>query len=802
METLTSAIDLYRRGRAREAELACESRLAACGEDAETLALLAEIHLATSRSASAVALLQRVTQLRPRDAAAYRRLAGALIARDRADDAVDALRIAIELEPSSVRAHNNLGQALMRQDSVSDAIDSYSEALRIDEDYAIGHNNLGLALTAGGDLERAAEAFRRALALDPALVIAEVNLAIVFERRDELTEALACYERALAKAPHLVEAWVGRGSVQTTLNRFEVALECFDTALKLRPGDAAVLTRKALVLLVMEHALESLDCVEAALQIEPSSAQTHNIRAGALRRLGRHSEALQSLDRALALNPDHVDAWCNRGMILHETGDFEGAVAAYQRALDLNPDNIQARTRLLSRLIPSVPLSEEEVRRARSAFDVRILELETWLQARPPGLADALIVAQQQFFYLAYQEISNRPLLERYRTAGAARLAELEPLISAHPRVPPVTAERATQRLQVGFVSAHVHDHSVFNAILRGWLQHLDHDRFELALFSVGQKQDAMSRVAAANVDHVEIGARPVVDWVRVIRSRALDALIFPEIGMNETTLALAGVRLAPRQFAAWGHPETSGLPTIDGYLSSELFEPPHAQAHYTERLLRLPNLGVHCRPYGIASAAVDLEGLGISRDGPLLLCPGVPFKYRPQDDGVLVEIARRLGRCTLVFFRHEVPELSHKLQARISTAFRSAGLDPVSYLVWIPWLPRDAFFGLLRQADVYLDTIGFSGFNTVMQAIECHLPCVTYEGQFMRGRLGSGILRRLGLTELVTVEKTQYVELAVNLAGNVEYRAKVREAIRCSESTAYADMLAVGALANILLDN
>jgi predicted O-linked N-acetylglucosamine transferase (SPINDLY family) len=802
MKTLSTAIDLYRKGNAREAELVCESRLAAHVDDVESLALLAEIHLATARSASAVGLLKRLTQLRPRDAAAYRRLAGALLEQNRAGDAVDALRIAIELEPSSVRAHNNLGQALMRQDSVSDAIDSYSEALRIDEDYAIGHNNLGLALTADGDLERAAESFRRALALDPALAIAEVNLAIVFERRDELTEALRCYERALAKAPHLAEAWVGRGSVQTILNRFEVALECFDTALKLRPGDAAVLARKAFVLLLLERASESLDCVEAALRIEPSSAEAHNIRAGALRRLGRHSEALQSLDRALALSPDHVDAWCNRGMILHETGDLEAAVAACQRALDLDPDNIQARTRLLSRLIPSMPLSEEEVGRARNAFDAQILELESWLQARPLGLRDALIVAQQQFFYLTYQEISNRPLLERYRTAGAARLARLEHLIFTYPRVPPVTAERATQRLQVGFVSAHVHDHSVFNAILRGWLEHLDHDRFELALFSVGQKQDATSRAAAANVDHVEVGTRPVVDWVRAIRDRGLDALIFPEIGMNETTLALGGFRLAPRQFAAWGHPETSGLPTIDAYLSAELFEPVDAQAHYTERLLRLPNLGVHCRPYGMAPAPIDLERLGVSRDGPLLLCPGVPFKYRPQDDGVLVEIARRLGRCTFVFFQHEVAELSHKLRARISAAFRSAKLDPANFLVWIPWLPRDAFFGVLRQADVYLDTIGFSGFNTMMQAIECHLPCVTYEGRFMRGRLGSGILRRLGMTELVATEKTRYVDLAVNLATNAEYRAKVRETIRLAESAVYADMHSVGALANILLEN
>jgi predicted O-linked N-acetylglucosamine transferase (SPINDLY family) len=801
MDTLASAIDLYRKGNARAAALACERRLAVCGDDAEALSLLAEIHLATGRSESALPPLEKLTQLRPRDAAAHRRLAGALLAHDRAEGAVEALRIAITLEPGSIRAHNNLGQALMRLGRVSDAIGSYAEALRLDAGYAIGHNNLGLALTASGELEQAAESFRRAIALDPALAIAEVNLAIVLEQRDELTEALLAYERALAKAPRLVEAWLGCGSVLTTLSRFERALECCETGLRLRPGDATTLTRKAFALLALERAPESLDCADAALQIEHNSAEAHHIRAGALRRLGRHSEALQSLELAVALKPDFVDAWSNRGTVLHEMGNVEAAVACYRKALENDPKDIQARTRSLARLIPSVPLSEAEVTSARSAFDTQILELESWLHARTLSLRDVLTVAQQQFFYLSYQEITNRPLLERYRTASAARLATFGHLSAATTGITTVRADRVSQRSKVGFVSAHVHDHSVFTAILRGWLQYLDHERFELTLFSVGSKQDALTRAVGASVDQFETGARPIVDWARAIRDHDLDALIFPEIGMNETTLALAGMRLARRQFAAWGHPETSGLPTIDGYLSAELFEPAEAQTHYTERLIRLPNLGVHYRPYELPSSPVDLEQLGIIRDGPLLLCPGVPFKYRPQDDRILVEVARRLGRCTFVFFQYEVLELSQRLQARIAAAFRSAKLDPAQYLLWIPWQPRHAFFALLRQADVYLDTIGFSGFNTMMQAIECHLPCVTYEGRFMRGRLGSGILRRLGLTELVAVEKEQYVDLAVKLAANAEYRTQIREAIRRAEATVYGDMDAVAALAGVLLE-
>jgi protein O-GlcNAc transferase len=793
MNTLAKAIDLFRQGNVREAELICEQRLGVDPNDAESCVLLGEIHSSTGRNSSAAEFLTRLTKLRPLDASAQRRLAGVLLAQGRIEQATVALQTAIAIEPGNTRGHNNLGQALLQLGQLERAKACFQEAVRLDSRYAVGYNNLGLACTASGEFESAVDCFRRALTLDPNLAIAQLNLAIVAERAGRLAEALQSYDAALAQVPEFQEAWVGRGSVLSRQGRFEDALACFDRALRSGP-EATTLTRKAGVLLSMERAQEALNCADEALRTDAADANAYQIRAQAFRKLGRKSEALESLDLALKLKPDDVQTWCNRGLVQHELGDFESAVSSYRRALELDPDNVQARTRLLARLVPSIPLTQEEAIGARAAFDSHLLQLESWLSSRVLSESDALTVAQQQFFYLSYEEESNRHLLERYRRACAARLASFD-------SAPARSADRPTHRFKLGLVSAHVHDHSVYNAIVRGWLQCLDRARFDIRLFSIGARQDAFTQEARASVEHSESGARPASDWAREIREKDLDALIFPEIGMNETTLALASLRLASRQFAAWGHPETSGLPTIDGYLSAELFEPPDAQDHYTERLVRLPNLGVHCQPYGIASTPIDLERLGIVRGGTLFICPGVPFKYRPQDDRILVEIARRLEHCTFVFFQYEVAELSHKLQARIAAAFRDAKLEPARYLLTIPWQPRAAFFALLRHADVYLDTIGFSGFNTMMQAIECHLPCVTYEGRFMRGRLGSGILRRLGMAELVAVDKEQYIDLAVNLAADPRYRAAIRERIRRAEGTAYADIGAVEALTAVLLE-
>jgi predicted O-linked N-acetylglucosamine transferase (SPINDLY family) len=276
--------------------------------------------------------------------------------------------------------------------------------------------------------------------------------------------------------------------------------------------------------------------------------------------------------------------------------------------------------------------------------------------------------------------------------------------------------------------------------------------------------------------------------------------MLFPEVGISRNTLALASLRLAPRQFVAWGHPETTGLPTIDVYLSADAMEPPEADTHYSERLVRLPNLGVYYQPYAVAATPCDRAALGIGSDRPLLICPGTPFKYDPRDDSLLVEIARRLGACTFAFFTYERPALSERLRTRLSHAFAAAGLEPERFLKWLPWQPRLDFLGILAQADVYLDTLRFSGFNTLMQAVEMGLPCVSHEGRHLRGRLGSGILRQLGLPELVATDGAAYVEIAVRLASDPPYRRAVALRMQRAAPRAYADRSAVEALERALV--
>jgi predicted O-linked N-acetylglucosamine transferase (SPINDLY family) len=252
---------------------------------------------------------------------------------------------------------------------------------------------------------------------------------------------------------------------------------------------------------------------------------------------------------------------------------------------------------------------------------------------------------------------------------------------------------------------------------------------------------------------------------------------------------------LAPVQFTTWGHPETTGLPTIDHYVSGELFEPEGAQQNYAENLVLLPNIAAYYSPYIQANKNFELAALGLSSHLPILLCPGTAFKYSPQYDWVPAQIAQRVGPCQIVFFRGASIAFNQQLEQRLRRAFHALGLEPDQYLHFLTWMDGPDFHAFMAQATVFLDTIGFSGFNTAVQALECGLPVITWEGRFLRSRLASALLRGIDLKELIAPSIEDYINLAVRLVCDIDYAQSVRAQIQTQRTALFEDLGAVRAL-------
>ena len=69
------------------------------------------------------------------------------------------------------------------------------------------------------------------------------------------------------------------------------------------------------------------------------------------------------------------------------------------------------------------------------------------------------------------------------------------------------------------------------------------------------------------------------------------------------------------------------------------------------------------------------------------------------------------------------------------------------------------------RCADLFLDTLPYNAHTTASDALWSGLPLVTCLGQTFAGRVAAGLLRAVGLPELITNSLEEYQALALELA-------------------------------------
>lgn len=717
------------------------------------------------------------------------------------------------------------GNRLEERGDVRGACERYASAVSRAPRHAGAHLNLGIGLESLGELERAAAAYETALELDPASPYPAYNLGKLAYRRGDAARAEALLRSAIARKPGFAEASVLLSSLLDAQQRAGEACELLDGAIAARPDYALAHYWRGNALIRLGRPEAALAAYQRAVALEPELAPAWCNLGNVLNDFGRREEARNALARALALDPAsadaevglgnvhaaeqdfaqaaehyrrsvaldprHAQALVNLGNALKYEGRRAEALACFARALELEPASAQARWSNAMAQIPVMRAAGESLADSRRRFGEELEALERWFDASRAA-AGAQAVGIEQPFWLAYQEQDNRALLARYGTLCARLMGEWQRLEGLRP-----AARRGGARLRIGIVSQYFREHSVWQAIIKGWLRALDPARFELSAFSLGGTEDRETAYARSRVARFVRAAGGLRHCADAIVAAQPEVLVYPEIGMDPMTQKLASLRLAPVQAVSWGHPETSGLPTIDLYLSAQAFEPEGAQAHYTERLVALPNLGCYVEPSAIEPIPPQRGQHEIAAGAPLLLCPGTPFKYAPEHDRVLVEIARRLGACRLVFFAYRSQSLDAILRERLAGAFGEA--DFQRFVRIVPWQTKAQFHGWLRSADVYLDTIGFSGFNTALQAVECGLPVVTLEGRFMRARLASGILKRLGLQELVAATAEEYIQTAVKLASDRAYREHISREIGKRRGRLFNDQAPIAALEDLL---
>jgi len=733
----------------------------------------AENHIKSARDA-----FHKVVRLKPDFVDAYDELASIYDDLSQPDKAIFYYKKSLELKPDCWTSCFNLGNIYRQNDNIEHAIWSYRRALELNPQSGEIYLNLGICHKAAGQLNEAEQCYQRCIDIQPGLAEVYYNLGNLYHETDRFEPAIQNYRRSLDINPEMIEVLNNLGEVCRRQGLFDDAVKCLDRSLKINSNNPDSLHNLGTVLIKIGRAQEAIGLFERVLEIKPDLSIALNGMGSAFLALDRIDEAYACYQRALKIDPVNPGTLFNLGVTCQSRGEDEQSKEYFEQVLKLSPELMPARWQY-HLLLPVLYDNEEKISDYRKRFEKGLGYLINNTELHTPKQRKGALegIRSRTNFYLSYQGKGDLALQKLFGNFAARIMATKYPHWARSRKMPLLTHGT---KIRIGFVSAYMYFHTV-GVYLKGWIEKINHQEFELFGYHISNKADGLTEKLRNDFDHyhqvfdnLELAAQQIV-------VDDLHVLVFPDIGMNPLSIMLGALRLAPVQCTSWGHPVTTGLPTMDYFLSSDLMEPENAQSHYSERLIRLPNIALFYQKPAIPLNPVVRKSFGLDEEAFVYLSPQSLFKYLPQYDDIFPRIAREVHNAQFIFISHPSGHVTGKFKKRLAAAFEKYQIDIQSCCLFLPRLSFDEYLSLNLVSNALLDTPAWSGGKTSIEGIGCGLPIVTIPGEFMRGRHSYAMLKMMDINETIAEDIDHYVDIAVRLGKDDQFYLEIKQKISSS---------------------
>ena len=662
----------------------------------------------------------------------------------------------IRTQPRNCEVLHLLGVTYSQEGKHRKALDLIGRAISLCPDQARFHSNLGIALAELGRLEEAVASYDRAIAINAQFVDAHFNRANALLGLKQFDAAIGSYDRAIAIQPAYAQAHYNRGLALKGLKRIEEALASYDRAIAIAPGYALAHCNRGNALTELRRLEEAMASYDQAIVVGPQCAEAWYNRGVALVTLERRDEALASFDRAIAIRPRYAEAFHSRGELLERCEHVEAAVESYEKAIAIKPDTDY----LLGTLLHA----------RMKLCDWRNFEADTReLFAR---------IGRHERVATSFSVLALVDSLALQREAATIFAEDKCPPDGS---LGPIPRRLRSGKIRLGYFSADFHQHATMQLIAGVFEQH-DREKFELVAFSLGlpNEDEMRQRVRAAFDDFIEAHHRSDRQIAELARNMAIDIAIDLKGFTQDERSRIFAYRAAPLQVSYLGYPGTTGSANIDYLLADRVLVPSGSEAHYSEKIVFLPeSYQANDRKRTIAARTFTRAEVGLPDQGPVFCCFNAHYKITPAMFDGWMRILRRVPGSVLWL----LDGASHTLvNLRREAAHRGVGPDR---LIFAPRLPLADHLARVRLADLFLDTLPCNAHTTASDALWAGLPVLTRAGESFAGRVAASLLHAIGLPELITHSEAEYEALAVELATSRERLMRLRQSLARNRLTA-----------------
>jgi len=499
---------------------------------------------------------------------------------------------------------------------------------------------------------------------------------------------------------------------------------------------------------------------------------------------GRLKHAMQLLDRAVIVRPDFAKAYCHIGNVLFAQGDIAAAASAYATSLAIKSDDTDTLSNLGATL------------RTQGKLEAAIAQYRKGLVVRPdmPELLANFANTRQEQGLLDDALLFNRRALAvqpDFATAhsnllfllGYGCLLAALGLRQAHEQWYEQHCPKAHftghaninhpgRTLRIGYVSGDFRTHAV-SMFIEPVLRAHDRETVETFCYSNSSQHDAVTtRLQDLTDGWRSICGKSDAEAARMIEADGIDILVDLSGHTALNRLKLFALKPAPVQVTYLGYFATTGVPTIDYWVTDDILHPADTIEQTTEQIWRLPRCWVCYQPHPEAPEVVVPSSDVITFGSFNALA-----KITPQTVSLWSKVLLAVPNSRLLLKTRGMADRSAQKRLLALFAELAVPADRIGFHGHVAsFVDHLAAYG---EIDICLDPLPCSGGTTTADALWMGVPVLTLAGATMIGRMSASMLTALGMTEWIATNETDFVAKAMRFAADSELRARLRKTQR-----------------------
>lgn len=638
----------------------------------------------------------------------------------------------LEAFPNLDVANQMMGIVLGEQGELEAAIKYAEKAVALSPKGANFINTLANYVGGAGDFERAEKLFLQALEISPGMPDAVYNLGKLLISAGRYTDAEAYLQQSLLNAPDNIAVYQNLGANAFNMKSFDQALLWFKLALNRSPQDPDV--------------LYNIGCTYAELSL--------------------YDDAIAVFNNLLEVAPYRYEALMRLALCHFWKQEYKAAELFVSGYLENCPkDKQEDRINALTLMASLKKVAGNQI----GAIEIEKKIVEEY-PSQPWTFSNLLL-------NMVYTDEISQEELYAWHVKYAERYEQ--PRIPF--RKPHLNTPDPDKKIKIGYLSADFFNHAVSYLSLPLIARHNKKD-FEIHCYSSRKVDSVVTRQFQKEAVWHDIDGLVDSEVAKIIQEDQIDILVDLSGHTGGNQLLTLARKPAPIQIMWMGYPFTSGLQAMDYRIVDYFVEPEGMSDHLnTEKLFRLEHCFCAYRPSiaapeRLVNGDLDIKSTPALENGFITFgCCNNVAKLTDFTLDLWSQILEKTPGAKLLL---EIPGIE-KEHTRLEIEEKLSRNGIAIERVILSNRAENKQYDLYHQIDIALDPFPCNGGNTTCDTLFMSVPIVSLSGERYMSRIGATLISNAGHPEWVTSSPERYIEIACELASDVEKLNDIRQGLR-----------------------